>query len=213
MKKLSLSLITFCALSIWGCSSNNSTSEQNSNEKKTEVVSEKSYAYDASQTMVSFSAFKTTDKVAVSGRFQEFEVKTTKETVSNPIEILEGLTFEIPVNSIETNDKSRNGKIVEHFFGSMLNTANITGTVKSTANGKALVDIALNGVTKEVALNLKVSENIILIKGNIDMSDWDALGAINALNKVCDDLHKGPDGKSKLWSDVDLVIKSKLVTQ
>ncbi|ANQ48380.1 YceI family protein [Flammeovirga sp. MY04] len=213
MKKLSLSLIVLLTLSIFSCSSKkDSTKTESSNTKEVETTAS-SYAYDPAQTVVSFTAFKTTDKVGVSGRFQEFEVKTSKESVSNPSDILSGLTFEIPINSLETNDKSRNGKIIEHFFGSMVNTSKITGVVKSFSNGKALVDIALNGITKEVALDAKVSDNIILLKGNIDMSNWDALGAIEALNKICYDLHKGADGKSKLWSDVDLVIKSKLVAQ
>jgi len=40
--------------------------------------------------------------------------------------------------------------------------------------------------------------------------DWSGGDAIAALNSVCEDLHKGADGESKLWSVVELNIEASL---
>ena len=44
--------------------------------------------------------------------------------------------------------------------------------------------------------------------GQIDVFDWNASEALDALNEVCHALHKGPDGVSKTWSEVHLFVSS-----
>ncbi|KXX67255.1 YceI family protein [Flammeovirga sp. SJP92] len=210
MTKLVNYLIGALLISAIGCSSPNKSNESSSTTSTEEVKSEAKYTYDPNGTVVSFTAFKTTDKVGVGGKFLKFDVTPKTEEVSNAMDILPGLTFSIPVNSIETNDVGRNGKIVEHFFGTLLNNETIKGEVKSVSNGKATVSITMNDVTKDVELVAKADKNVVVLKGSIDMATWDGLGAIDALNKVCYDLHKGADGQSKLWSDVELFVKAKL---
>ncbi|AZQ61939.1 YceI family protein [Flammeovirga pectinis] len=196
-----------------GTSSNKTEKSSTTKTEATEAHSHTHYSYDPAATVVSFTAFKTTDKVGVNGKFEKFDVKTQTTEVENAIDILNGLSFSIPVNSVETNDKSRNGKIVKYFFGTLANTADITGVVKSVNAGKALVAITMNGITKDVELTAKADKNVVVLKGVIDVVNWNGMDAINALNKICYDLHKGADGKSKLWSDVDLFIKAKLATK
>ncbi|NME72181.1 YceI family protein [Flammeovirga aprica] len=211
MTKLVNYLIGALLISAIGCSSpskSNESSSTTSNEK--EVQSEAKYSYDPNGTVVSFTAFKTTDKVGVGGKFLKFDVTPKTAEVSNAIDILPGLTFSIPVNSVETNDVGRNAKIVEHFFGTLLNNETIKGEVKSVSNGKATVSLTMNDITKDVELVAKADKNVVVLKGSIDMATWNGLDAINALNKICYDLHKGADGQSKLWSDVELFVKAKL---
>lgn len=196
-------------LSVVACSSPKATDE-NSTEKVETKTEGTSYSYDPNGTIVSFTAFKTSDKVGVSGKFLKFDVTPAKESVSNAADILPGLKFSIPVNSIETNDKSRNGKIVEFFFGSMANNENISGEVKTVTNGKAIVNIKMNDISKAVELVAKADENIVVLKGFIDLNDWNGSDAIKTLNDVCKELHTGSDGKSVLWPDVELFIKAKL---
>ena len=55
-------------------------------------------------------------------------------------------------------------------------------------------------------------DHIIQIKGSINLeSQFDALKAYNAISNKCYDLHKGVDGISKTWKQVDVHIKA-LVT-
>lgn len=39
---------------------------------------------------------------------------------------------------------------------------------------------------------------------------WNALEALAALNKVCFELHKGPDGVSKTWEEVAIEVSTYL---
>lgn len=212
MKKFIHYLIGALLVSLVACNSSTTSNEATSdnNAKKSTVANDSKYSYDPNGTVVSFTAFKTTDKVGVGGKFLKFDVTPKVTEVSNAVDILPGLTFSIPVNSVETNDKGRNGKIVQYFFGSLANNETIKGEIKSVANGKAKVSITMNDITKDVELVAKADKNIVVLKGSIDVANWNGLDAINALNKVCYDLHKGADGKSKLWSDVELFIKAKL---
>ena len=47
------------------------------------------------------------------------------------------------------------------------------------------------------------------MNANMDITNWNALDALAALNKVCEILHTGADGVSKTWSDVALNITTK----
>ena len=68
----------------------------------------------------------------------------------------------------------------------------------------------LNNIEKEVTLDYKVNDNKISLIGEIDLANWNGDDAIASLNKVCEDLHKGEDGVSKLWSVVELNIEASL---
>ena len=42
-------------------------------------------------------------------------------------------------------------------------------------------------------------ETIFFIKTSIDVLEWEAQNALNALNEVCSERHTGPDGVNKLY--------------
>jgi hypothetical protein len=65
---------------------------------------------------VSFTAYKTTDKLAVGGTFKEITLTNTTETA---LGALNGTKFSIPVSSLFTNDATgtRDPKIIKFFFG------------------------------------------------------------------------------------------------
>ena len=44
----------------------------------------------------------------------------------------------------------------------------------------------------------------------MDLENWKAQAALDALNVVCFDLHKGVDGISKTWSEVKIEISAVL---
>jgi hypothetical protein len=55
-----------------------------------------------------------------------------------------------------------------------------------------------------------VNGNEIQLDATLQLADWKAEPSVASLNEVCSDLHKGEDGESILWPDVDIHITSQL---
>lgn len=198
------------------------TSCNKSSEKKGEQTAQEApkaekfkYAYAKENTSVLWQAFKFTAKTGVGGKFDEFTVTPGTESSENPLEILKALTFTIPVNSVNSNVEDRDSKIKKYFFGEMSETESITGSIKSLTgdakSGDAVVSIKMNAVEKDVTLKYAIDEDaIVRLTGVVNVDDFNAGGALSSLNKVCEELHKGTDGISKLWSEVEVTVKAGL---
>lgn len=205
MRKFSV-LILALTLSIVACK--NEKKETKTTE--TEVVETEKFVAKPEATSVKWTAYKTTEKKGVGGEFKtvNFEIKSGASVE----EALNNLEFSIPISSLFTNDatNTRDAKIKESFFGSMLNTEFLKGTIK-VADGKYAASLTMNGVTHDLPLDVKVTEERrVTMSGVMNLKDWNALDALAALNKVCFDLHKGPDGVSKTWEDVAIEVSTYL---
>ncbi len=173
-------------------------------EKATKAVKiEESYKVNQDSTSVKFTAYKTTAKKGVGGKFTTINLKNTKAGAS-VIEAMNGLQFSIPVSSLFTNDatNTRDAKITEFFFGVMANTELISGTLSFDSSEKCALNIVLNGVTAKIPMEYTITDRHITLSGVMNLEDWNALDAVSSLNKVCEELHKGDDGISKTWNDV-----------
>lgn len=168
------------------------------------------YFYSQEATSVAWTAFKFTEKTGVGGKFDDFMVEVN-EPANTVEELLQSLRVSIPIGSVNTNNPDRDEKIMNHFFGT-INTENIEAqaTALDMEAGTITMSIKMNGQEQSVPLNVEVADNKVSIKGSISVDIWDGLPGIEALNKVCYDLHTGADGISKLWPDVDIVIESTL---
>lgn len=156
-------------------------------------------------TKVSFTAYKTTDKVPVGGKFEKINFTKTSSG-DTAMDALNGTEFSIPVSSLFTNDATgtRDPKILEFFFGVMKNTELISGVFK-VENDKSSIDITLNGETQNIPLSYeKDGDTKITFNGIMELENWNALDAVASINKACDVLHTGKDGISKTWSEVAL---------
>ncbi len=194
-KTIFIGLIVASSIAITGCKSEPKVEE----EVQTETCF---YGYNEGKTSLEWTAFKTNDKIGVAGGFNEIVVSSDK--FEDPKEVMESITFKINTASVETNNEERNGKVFKHFFQT-INTPEITGSVKSLDDGgKAIIEITMNGISVDVMGDYTLAHNAFTYETNIDLSAWNALTGINALNEVCKDLHTGPDGVSKLWSEVQL---------
>ena len=169
------------------------------------------YQYAKDSTRVSWTAYKFTEKVGVNGRFDDFEV-TGNTSGKSLEEIVQSIEFKIPVASVNSNHPERDKKIKEYFFGSLAGTEFITGKVKSlSSGGKAVVTLTLNETEKELEMEYEVEGEKVSLSSVMNVDDWGAMIGIEKLNEVCEELHKGTDGLSKLWPEVKLSISSKLV--
>jgi len=201
MKKLSLliliSIITFSCKK----TEKETTTETNTN---TETVEQ--FVIKPEATSVKWTAYKTTKKVGVGGEFTT--VNFNEKSGATPQEALNDLTFSIPISSLFTDNDVRDSKLKVSFFGAMLNTTFLKGTIKVDHNSYA-ASITMNGVTKDLPLEVSITEERrVNLKGTMDLKNWNALEALASLNKVCFDLHKGDDGVSKTWEDVAIEVNT-----
>ena len=198
MKKTIACIMALAATTVFSCK------ETKKEEKKTEqeVVSEK-FSLIQDSTKVSFTAYKTSEKLPVGGKFLKIDIDNSTEG-STPLEALNGATFSIPVSSLFTNDATgtRDPKILEFFFGVMANTVQITGEFKAVGE-KCSIDVTLNGTTASIPLEYTMDAgNGATFTGMMQLEDWNALAAVASINEACKELHTGTDGISKTWSEV-----------
>lgn len=169
------------------------------------------YEFENTSTVnLKWTAYKTSDKVAVGGTFNDVLVKGGEKS-TKLTEVLNTVTFTILTNSTNTTNPDRDQKIVNSFFGAMLGTDIITGQVSGVEGdnekGKCSFFVTMNGVEKEVVLDYTVADNVVKLVGELDLNNWNGSEAVASLNKVCEDLHKGADGVSVLWPNIGIELE------
>ena len=175
-----------------------------------ETVEVCTYNYNAESTIIGWTAFKFTEKKGVSGIFNESEV-----LIANPsedmLQTLAGASFTIPVSSINSENPVRDEKLKNSFFGTMESTEIISGLVKSISDSLAVIEITMNGQSKEYTGTVTTDGLKVSFSSTINMTDFEAQHAIDSLNTVCSAEHTSEDGSSKLWSEVDINVETTLV--
>lgn len=211
-KLLKISLITLLA-ALSSCGSGDKTTSENVEKEALDTVEEKCiYSYNNENTNVSWVAFKTTKKIGVGGEFLNFTIEGTQEGES-PLDVVKGASISIPVNSVETKDEGRNKKIVDFFFGTFTDTETLTGIVKEVLeDGSGVLSLTMNGIENDIPVKFDIEGANLNISTTIDLNNWDGQAAIDKLNKECEGLHKGEDGITKLWPDVEIKITTELKT-
>lgn len=202
MKMIKLALLGLVLITSYNCKENKKESEKNIDE--VELVSSEKFSLVQDSIKVSFTAYKTSEKLPVGGQFTKINI-TNSNSSSTIKGALKGTSFSIPVSSLFTNDatKTRDPKILEFFFGVLENTELISGVFNLSESGQPSIDVTLNGKTENIVLEgEKTSELSYIFKGVMNLEDWDALAAVSSLNKACEALHTGEDGVSKTWSEV-----------
>lgn len=207
MKKVFvLSLLLVVAFNFSSCKSEKKPdySKDSNVEVKKSVAA---FSLEKADNEINFTAYKTTDKVPVGGQFKKVTIisggegNTIKEAINNA-------AFSIPVKSIFTKDTSRDFKIKKYFFGVMADTKLLSGKLIIENDSIGYANIKMNNVTEKVPFIYTIKGRTFSMNATMDVSNWDAIKALNSLNLICKDLHKGADGVSKTWKDVALNIQS-----
>lgn len=175
-------------------------------EKEVKPVVKTTYSVEAESINLHWTAYKTTAKLPVKGTFTSVKI-LKKHAGRTPLESLDNLEFSISVNSIDSNKPERDIKLVTAFFGSMVDTDNITGIIKLDKNGASYVKLTMNGITEKLPIRITHKEVSATILATLLLDNWKGKLAIEALNKACNELHKGEDGISKTWDEVNLQIE------
>jgi polyisoprenoid-binding protein YceI len=128
--------------------------------------------------------------------------------------VLKTIKFNIPTASTNTANKDRDAKIVKYFFGTLEATDLIIGQAidaeGDNKKGTCSFYLTLNNIEKQVVLNYTLTGALLKLNGEIDLVNFQGENAVAAINKACEDLHRGADGVSKTWSLVELEIETTL---
>ena len=166
------------------------------------------------EVAVGWKAYKTAAKIGVGGVFDKVIYTSVAKEGKNFKEILVGSSVTIHTGSVNSKNEGRDKKLVAQFFklfASETIQAKITGIeAKSKETGKAktgtlMVDIEMNGVTKNIPMKYIFKEGTMHAEGYIDLFDFQGLKALSSINKACFDLHKG-----KTWNDVSIGFDMKI---
>jgi len=207
MKTTYITILSLLIIISIGCKKNTESVEKKQiAQEKTIEENEEIFVIKPENTTVKWTAYKTTDRKPVKGKFKVLNFG--KKTGSSVEETLNGLNFSIPVSSLFSNNSGRDSKLKELFFGIMDNTTVLEGTIKYT-NQKCIASVTMNNITKELPLEVSIKqERRVTLKGSMNLENWDALKALASLNKACYELHKGSDGVSKTWEDVSIEVST-----
>ncbi len=171
-----------------------------------------SYSYSEAPVEVLWVAYKYTQKTGVTGVFEEVTVMPGGK--GSPAEALQGASININTASSNSGDIARDPKIDASFFGELENGAEISSVITAAEGddlaGTVIVDITMNGMTMPVPGTYEVKDAQVELKLELNVETWSAGDALASLNKVCEDLHKGPDGASVLWPDVTVFVTTTL---
>ena len=169
------------------------------------------YSYDPGSTVLTWTAFKLTERIGVNGTFDQINV-TANEGSEDMFGVLTGATFEIPVSSLNSQDPERDPKLKDHFFGVMANTENITGKIVDLNETSGRIMINMNGMEVEYEGNVTVEdETTITWTQAIDILDFNGQASIDSIGVHCAEKHTGEDGVNKFWPDVNIAVKTTLV--
>ncbi len=213
MKNIISLLSIFVFLFFFSCLNEKQTN------KKTESVSKIEdgnclFSTDLKRTQVIWSGYKTTDKIKVTGKFNTFKsAKIQKNNEFQSIQdLIEGLDFLIDVGSSSSGDEIRDNNLKDFFFNLLAKNLTITGKLEKLEKDSVGVLLKLFGQEKRFKMQALYENDMIQIKGTINMlNQLGATKAFESISNKCYELHKGPDGVSKTWQDVDILIKAPII--
>jgi len=196
MKKTILSLAL--VLAFISCSENKEKPKENKS------IVDKNVKIDSENITVNWTAYKTTEKKAVKGKFTKFGLSTMRRMTIQ--EAIDGATMTVVVNSINSGNEDRDEKLKANFFAVMQDAEELKGALKIKDATNGVVAFTMNDITFDFPVTLNDVGGKLTISGTMNLDNWKAQTAITALNVVCKDKHKGADGISKTWSEVNIEV-------
>lgn len=188
------------ALFVFSCNTSDKKPSTNTTTQKTY-----NYAIDTSGIKVLWTAYKFTDKVGVSGRFDRVLFFADKNAPTIEA-LLKSAKISIGTKSVNSYNAIRDPKLRQKFF-KIFNTDTIKGQIVEVDDKKGLLSLQMNRINNLTSYNYNYKNDTLTISTHLDLTKWNGQIALDSLNKECFDLHKGIDGISKLWPDVAVKIK------
>jgi len=163
---------------------------------------------------VGFIAYKTSAKKGVGAVFDNVKYAPIAKSGENFKEMLVGSSVVIDTNSVNSNNKGRDVKLVKFFFKQMKESTIKAKIIDSKAikvtrgdpkKGTLLTEITMNGVTNKVPMSYVLNKGKLSATGVIDLFDFSASLALKSINQACYALHQG-----KTWNDVSISFETNI---
>ncbi len=149
-----------------------------------------------SELKTKWTSFKTLEKIAVSGTFNDVEFITTKNK-STTRDALLNTQAKLDFKNIDAKAKEKTNNILKYFVSNLEDTSITAKIIR--VNVKTLdIKFTLNKISKIIPMKYKVSENKVIVKGVIDTQDFNLAPALKILNKEV----KAHQNKS--WFDIPI---------
>ncbi len=176
-----------------------------------ETPSTCTYSYKPDSLKIEWTAYKFIEKKGVTASFPVFIVNAPASAPTVKDLFLQ-TSIEIDPQGLESGDPGRNSNLKTAFFKKMIGSK-IKGTIVAFDPAISKIKIEMNGQNKVVPFRMKIDGAKYLAETDIDVLDFKMKKPLESLNKVCYDLHKGPDGKSKskTWTQVSLAISNEVI--
>lgn len=201
------------SLLLLSCSSKDEKSdagEEKDTSSNEEVIQETcTYSYNPESTEVSWIAFKLADKQAVNGSFLTFDIQGATEAAS-VTDLLNSLNGSVSLQSVSTNDTLRDWKIEHFFFGMMSDTLQAKARIENASYTSADFILSLNGVEKSIPAKVNYSSGELSLECEINIMDFNAQKSHEAINKACEEKHKGNGDEAVTWPEVKILISTTL---
>lgn len=182
MKNLLFALLAAAVFT--SCSS---SSENKEGTDMAEADEATAYNFNLEKSKLTWTAFKTPEKVGVPGTFDDIT--------------LDGSSFVINTKSVNSGNPERDAKLRTFFFDNLSDSL-ITGSYGMASNGKIPVTLTMNGIQKTFDFDIAEADSATVVSGTIDIvSDFSGNAALEAIHEACKELHMG-----KTWSDVSLQV-------
>ena len=204
MKNLTKLVFALLIVQFLACSTEK---KEDKNSAKTEKESKAQFVLNDATNSVQWTAYKTTEKVPVKGKFTQVNITSGGEGNSVK-DAIHNAEFSIPITSIFTSDSSRDYKIRKFFFGVMENTKLLSGKLVIENDSLGYADITMNGITEKLPFSYLINDKKFSMATKMDVLNWNAKSSLDSLNLICKELHKGLDGISKTWAEVAINITS-----
>jgi len=169
------------------------------------------YTYAPGSVKVFATGYKFTEKMGAKGEFKDPQVffPPSAATIDD---LMLGTSIEIDGSKFDTGDPARDTNIRDFFFRKMKGGIKIKGKVESHRSDILKVRVSINGVSKSVAFLMTKDGAKYSGRTDIDIvQTFKMQKVLDSLHRVCNGLHKGPDGISKTWSQVSLELKAEII--
>ena len=211
IKKLPILLCSFILIS---CNSGQEKNIKTDDKIELEPNADKCiYSFSDSTIKLFWAGYKTTDKLKVLGSFQEIKTNHSNQKFSSIDEMVNGITFSINSKSSESGDPIRDANLRDYFFNYLTDNFQINGNVSEYNDAFITANFDVLGVDRQVKFTHSIVNNVLKLRALISLDDLGAYKAYNSISAKCYDLHKGPDGISKTWDEVNVLIDVPLITE
>jgi len=211
IKKLPILLCSFIVLS---CNTGQEKNIKVDDNKELEAkANECIYSFSDSTIKLFWAGYKTTDKLKVLGSFQEIKTNHSDQKFSSIDELVNGITFSINSKSSESGDPIRDTNLRDYFFNYLTDNFQINGDVLEYNDAFMTANIDVLGVDRQVKFSHSIVNNVLKLRAVISLDELGAYKAYNSISAKCYELHKGPDGVSKTWDEVNVLIDVPLITE